>query len=153
MASSADSGPTQASLAATLGVSQSNISRALRQLEASHLLINGRIQKAALRRFIEHGVPYAYPAELNGPARGVLTATTPNLLEALGTTAVCVWPYDEGRGSGTALKPLHPCVPGAAIRDPAFHELVALVDVMRIGRVREKRLAGERLDAILGLTP
>ena len=36
-------------------------------------------------------------------------------------------------------------VPKAVLNDPDLYELLALVDVMRIGRARERRLAEQHL--------
>jgi len=37
----------------------------------------------------------------------------------------------------------------AALRHPRFHELMALIDLLRVGRAREVQLAIERLDELL----
>jgi hypothetical protein len=41
--------------------------------------------------------------------------------------------------------PLYRSVPGAALRDPAFYEWLALVDAVRSGRARERRMAADEL--------
>ena len=56
-----------------------------------------------------------------------------------------VWPDFEGDVRGETLRPLHPMVPKAARGDRELHELLALVDVRRIGRARELKLAEHHL--------
>jgi hypothetical protein len=40
-------------------------------------------------------------------------------------------------------------VPEAALRDPALYEKLALVDALRDGRVRERKLAEQELKKLL----
>ena len=47
--------------------------------------------------------------------------------------------------------PLYPSVPEAALKDEKLHELLALVDALRVGRAREKELAIRELKKRLGL--
>ena len=52
-----------------------------------------------------------------------------------------VWPDPDGEVRGATLEPLHKAAPKAARRDPALHELLALIDALRDGRVRERQMA------------
>ena len=56
-----------------------------------------------------------------------------------------VWPYSDGSVRGVSLEPLYRSAPAAALRDPALYELLALIDAMRDGRARERKLAEEEL--------
>jgi hypothetical protein len=56
-----------------------------------------------------------------------------------------VWPDPDGRVQGAAVQPLYASVPGAARRDPALYDLLALVDALRIGRARERNLAEKEI--------
>ena len=141
---------TQSQLALGLGVSQSNIHRALKQLHASGLMRSNKPQRHAFRDVTVHAVRHIYPAVLGPPARGVATAhSTPTIALQIRAEETMVWPLDSASAFGTALEPLHPCVPGAAQRSSRFHELMALIDVIRVGRIRERQLAASRLDEIL----
>lgn len=44
-----------------------------------------------------------------------------------------------------ALEPLHPNVPDVAMQDQDLYDLLALVDAVRTGRARERKLAREEL--------
>lgn len=54
-----------------------------------------------------------------------------------------------GKMRGTTLEPLHKAVPRAAANDPVLYELLALVDALRDGRVRERQIAERELTARL----
>jgi hypothetical protein len=104
------------------------------------------VQRSAFHRLIVNAVRHVYPAELGPPARGLPTAHAGVRLSArLSAVQVYVWPLEEADTHGTVLVPLHSAVPKVAREDHAFHELMALIDVFRVGRARECRLADERL--------
>ncbi|MCB9540784.1 MAG: MarR family transcriptional regulator, partial [Myxococcales bacterium] len=44
----------------------------------------------------------------------------------------------------------HASVPRAALADQRLHDLMALVDVLRVGQVRARKAAEGRLAALLG---
>jgi hypothetical protein len=64
-----------------------------------------------------------------------------------------VWPDAHGSVRGEGLLPLHPCVPGAALRDAALYELLALFDALRAGRARERGMANARLQKLIDPVP
>jgi hypothetical protein len=143
---------TQATVANMIGISQSNVHRALRQLERSGLWSGRAPRKTSVRELLAHGVRYVYPPELGPPTRGLPTAHAgPATSGQLVVPQPYVWPWEAGLAFGPALAPLHPCVPGAASTHPQFHELMAVVDVFRVGRAREVRIAEDWLNRKLGL--
>jgi hypothetical protein len=60
-----------------------------------------------------------------------------------------VWPDAEGNVRGISFSPLHKAAPKAARKDKALYELLALVDAIRGGRARERKMAVEKLSARL----
>jgi hypothetical protein len=50
---------------------------------------------------------------------------------------------------GYAITPIYSSVPKAALNDQRLHELLALVDALRVGRARERQIAGEELKRLL----
>ena len=141
---------TQVQVASGLQIAQSAVHRALQQLDLSGL--KGRPDRP-LRDLLVHAVRHVYPPVLGAPTGGLPTASGhPALTGYLPATEAFIWPLDTGEGHGTALQPLHPCVPAAARSHPRFYELMALIDVLRVGRVRERATATWRLDAILELS-
>ena len=98
-----------------------------------------------VEEFLFHGVPYAFPATQGAPTRGVPTSHMAAPLKALVAASPeplgPVWPDGEGKVRGYAIDPLHPSAPSAAMADPAFHDILALIDALRDGRMRERQLA------------
>ena len=79
------------------------------------------------------GVPTSYAAE---PLKRYIKA---------GDEPLPVWPSSNGQIRGTALEPLYPGVPDAVERDSYLYELLALVDAIRDGRARERKIAEREL--------
>jgi hypothetical protein len=141
---------TQAELGRRLGLSQATVHRAFKQLEESGLKGPDGLRAHPFRGVVIHAVRTIYPAHLGAPSRGVPTAHAgPGSVDRFPGGRPYVWPSEEGDAYGPGLDPLHPSVPSAALDWVAFHELMALIDVFRIGRVRERAAAQARLDAIL----
>ncbi|HZQ46471.1 MAG TPA: hypothetical protein VFC07_05625, partial [Verrucomicrobiae bacterium] len=100
-----------------------------------------------LEDYLIHGVRYAFPAKPGRLARGIPTAhAAPPLSEKISSDDLPpVWPDPEGTVKGYAIEPLYSSVPAAVKSDSALYELLALIDVLRIGRARERKLAEEEL--------
>jgi hypothetical protein len=133
-----------------LGMSASEIHGAFRRLRAARLLdADGKVIRKRLREFLVHGVPYAYPADLKAMTRGVPTAwAAPRFAggAAEADDARPVWPDPEGDTRGQAVEPLYPSVPQAARRDGELYDLLAAVDLLRVGRARERKLGVDFLN-------
>ena len=135
-------------LAFALDISQSEVSESLNRSQIAGLLSadKKRLMKNNLLDFLEHGLRYVYPAEPGAIQRGMPTAhSAPPLNRHISTEESYVWPWAEGETRGQAIEPLHPGVPGACSKDPVLYESLALVDALRLGRVREKQQAMEEL--------
>jgi len=144
--------PPFAQLAVELVMSPSEVHGAVKRAQAARLLhgseMDGRPNISALLEFLIHGVKYAFPAEHGGITRGIPTsyAAEPlNRLIAPGDEPIPVWPYPEGTKRGLSFAPLYKTVPLAALRDSLLYEQLALVDAIRDGRSRERKLAEEEL--------
>lgn len=79
------------------------------------------------------GLPTSYAAE---PLRGVI---------AQNGEPFPVWPFPKGKARGISFEPLYKTAAGAALRDPAFYEYLALADALRDARSRERKYAEEEL--------
>lgn len=106
-----------------------------------------RVPEAAAEEFLIHGVKYVFPAVRGTEARGVAAAwaAPPLVAELVGDDLPPVWPHATGKARGIALEPLHAVVPQLALADPALHERFALVDAIRAGDARIRRLAERAL--------
>ena len=150
---------TYASLGDALQMSASQVHRSVKRCMASGLAVENargqwRTVRAALLEFSVHGVRYAFPAVLGAPTRGVPTAfgAPPLSAEILSSPGEApVWPHAKGTARGPSLQPLCRNAPDVALLDPAVHELLALLDALRMGRARERTLAAQHLKQRLGL--
>jgi DNA-binding Lrp family transcriptional regulator len=143
---------TQVEIARQLALSQSSVNRSLKQLRASGLWRGqgGGVNRTGATEFFVHGLKYVFPAELGAPTRGLPTAHSgPGFAEEFPSTETYVWPYEVGDTYGTAVTPIHACVPAAAAFDPRMHDLMSTLDVLRAGRARERRVAEDRLAKLL----
>jgi hypothetical protein len=141
-----------------IGLDVAGTHRALGRLAEAGLYDAGRHRApvAAAEEFLVHGLKYLFPARRGGESRGVPTgwAAPPLSSELAGTRELPpVWPHPRGTMRGIALEPLHPTVPDLALRDDAMARRLALVDAIRGGDARVRRLAEDRLSAELNLRP
>lgn len=138
-------GATYAQLASELGLSTSQVHRAVRSCQASGLVRQStfEINAAALLEFLVHGLRYVYPTRPGAVKRGVPTAhSAPPLSDEIAVSGtVFVWPDPNGTLRGEAIEPLCRQVPFAAMRDRRLYELLTLVDALRVGRAREREIA------------
>ncbi len=97
--------------------------------------------------FLLYGVPYVFAVAPGKIVRGIATAhSAPPLNSRIVTeNDHYVWPYIHGDIRGQTIEPLYPQAPEAALADPEFYELLALVDAVRAGTAREKTIASSLL--------
>jgi hypothetical protein len=143
-----------AQMGADLSISASEVHAALKRLERAHLVANDplgtRLVLQAVEEFLVHGVKYAFPPKRGEVTRGVPTSyAAPPLNRQFAASADLppVWPHPEGKARGVSLEPLYRSAPTAALRDPALYQLLALIDAIRDGRARERKLAEAALRA------
>lgn len=139
-----------------LYISASEINAGIKRLAQANLVIldheNGNVPPAIIRtaliEFLVHGVKYAYP-----PVRGELTRGMPTAYAAPPLSKRIlrskepppVWPDKDSNVRGYSFAPLYKTVPKAARQDPKLYELLALVDAIRDGRARERKMAEREL--------
>jgi hypothetical protein len=145
-------------LAATTGISKSQIGPALKRCEAAGLArrdrVTGfpRVNARAVLEFLVHGLRYVYPARPGGLARGIATGLGAPVLEGELMTAgefVPVWPDPLGRTKGLAVTPIYKTVPLAVRHDALLYSLLALTDALRLGAARERQIAQDRMARLL----
>lgn len=145
--------PGFARLSEALGMSLSQVHRSIARLSESRLFVESEqtVQRANLARFIVHGLPFAFPARLGEITRGIPTAWACPELKATSLSSlvsedlVPVWPDSDGKIKGRAIEPLHDGVPNAVRNDKELYALLALIDVLRVGRAREREFAEAEL--------
>jgi DNA-binding Lrp family transcriptional regulator len=139
-----------ADLAIQLGMSASEVHASVRRLIDARLLDpqTKDIRREALRNYLVHGVPHAFPASQKEITRGMPTAWAAPVManKTVGADQVPpVWPDPEGNVQGAAVEPLYGSVPRAARQDPELYAMLALVDALRIGRARERSIAEKEI--------
>jgi len=140
----------QVDLARELGLSQYEVSVSLERARNSRLLDSSKkqVMRSALLELVLHGLKYVYPAEPGPVVRGIPTShSAPPLAKRIVSEEhdQYVWPSGQGTMRGQAIEPIYDSAPEAARRDPKLHELLALVDALRVGRARERQIATEEL--------
>ncbi|MBQ0754704.1 MAG: hypothetical protein KBT87_07460 [Gammaproteobacteria bacterium] len=141
-------------LAVELGMSPAEVHAGIKRAIRARLALKSdrgapaRPVLRALEEFILHGMPYVFIAEQEGMTRGIATAWAAPMMSnqfIVGTEPPPVWPHPEGKTRGQGVSPLYKSAPFAAMQDVMLYELLALVDMLRIGRAREKELAVKHL--------
>ena len=103
-----------------------------------------------LKEFLIHGLKYVFVPERGELVRGIPTgyAAPPlnKLMSAGASEPPPVWPLPEGEMRGIAFSPLCRHAPEAAMADENLFELLALIDAIRGGRVREQKIAISEID-------
>jgi len=139
-------------LASALLLSPAEISFSLKRCHYARLLdsTGRRVARRTLTEFLLYGLPVVFPTQPGAQARGLPTAhSAAPLCHQIVAEQVYVWPDAAGENWGAAITPLYPKVPAAARTDARLYELLALTDALRVGRPRERQLAGDLLRALI----
>jgi hypothetical protein len=135
-------------LAREVGLSPTEVSMSLDRSRYANLIDDAkkRVNTGVFLDFLVHGLKVVFPVQRGGIVRGMPTAwSAPPLSELVASSEAVVWPHEEGSVRGEGVEPLYPSVPMAAMGSKPLHKLLALVDALRVGRVRERELAAKIL--------
>ena len=138
----------QIDIAIALGLSQSEIAKSLVRLNKAGLIHDKRLNRSAALEFIVHAIKYIFPAEVGALATGVPTAISSPFHEKMVVQGsdVYVWPSIHGKKRGQIIKPLYPELAEAALKDSEFYGLMSAIEILRIGRARERKMAEQYLE-------
>jgi hypothetical protein len=135
-------------IASSIGaVSKSAVDVSIQRLKAHALLREGasgrQINRLAARDLLENAIQWIAPAVVGPYELGLATAhAAPPLADKLRSDEdPVVMPVAEGPIRGRSVTPLHPAAPAAARRDQKLHELLSIVDALRIGGARDREVA------------
>lgn len=144
---------TMTAMAASLCISQSEVSEALERCKVAKLVGSDKrsVNVLALRDFLVSGLQYAFPAVLGPSVRGIPTyiSATPIVEQVSADGESYVWPYSKGSARGTSVTPLYATVPEAVLNDKELYKLLVITDALRIGKSRERNIAIHELDTYL----
>jgi len=139
-------------LAFELGISASEISESLNRSNHAQLIDYQKrhVFRLALHEFVTHAIQYVFPQSPGAIVRGMRTAhSAPPINKLIRSDQHYVWPDGEGDTRGQAIEPLYPSLVQAAKRDEFLYSGLALIDALRVGRVREKNIAKVELEKMI----
>ena len=135
-------------LSATLYMSISEISESLNRSHIAGLISEDKrkVHRQSLMEFIQYGLHYVFP-QMPGPlVTGTATAHShPFYSKRFVSEMNYVWPYHNGVMRGLSIQPLYANVPRAVEKDAQLYKLLASIDIIRVGRTRELKVALEEL--------
>lgn len=145
---------TFAQLSGELGMSASEVHASVSRSTAAGL-IDPRSRmplRRPLEEYLLYGVRYAFPAKRGPITRGIPTSyAAPPLAQHFRTQDDLppVWADSQGLNKGYAVEPLFKPIGKAVRQDAELYKLLALVDAIRDGRARERKLAEEELKYLI----
>ena len=143
---------SQKVLSESLQISQAEVSHALQRLKISNLMtLDSRVNRAACAEFLIHGLKYVFPAELGPHAVGIATSyAKPGFsFVRYSPNDIYVWPYGKGKIKGASIMPFYPSLPEACLGDEKLYILASLIEMIRAGRARERKIASDEIEKIM----
>lgn len=132
-------------LVKSLYLSQSEISESLNRSSLAGLIdvTKRKVMRLSLMEFLEYGIHYVFPQHPGALVRGMPTAHShPYMKTKIISSEYYVWPdANDGEVRGQAIEPLAKSVVKAAREDDVLYKLLALTDVIRVGKTREVKIA------------
>lgn len=132
-------------LAFNLFISVSEISESLNRSHIAGLVDESKhkVQRQSLMDFIAYGLRYVFPQQPEQMVTGIATAHSHPLYKSHFPSAeiTYVWPDATGNLRGLSIQPLYPNVVKAVRLDEELYKLLASIDIIRVGRVRELKVA------------
>ena len=143
-----------AQLAEKSQLSVSETHAAVKRLQAA-ALVNGerRVVRRNAAEFLVHGLKYLFPMKSTGGYNvGMPTSYAAPIAEAefASVGSVPVGVNSEGCVEGIGFEPIYPTAPKAAEADRGMYDRLALIDMLRGGRLRERKYAEDKLMEMLG---
>lgn len=139
-------------ISSSLFISISEVSESLNRSRLAGLIDydKKRINRQNLMDFIQHGIKYVFPQKPGAIVRGIATAHShPDIKKRFISEVNYVWPDSQGDITGQMIEPLYPKLTYAVKHDAIFYKLMALTDLLRVGKVREIKFAVEQLKKYL----
>lgn len=143
------------SLAERLHVPHPVVQRGLARAQDADLYSAGRreVHLPHFEEFAVHALRFVAPAQLGALVPGMPAAWAAEPMASAilssGEEPPPVWPYAQGVERGQAIEPLHPAAPEAVGDWPELDEILALLDSLRAGDSRVRRVAEDLLMHLL----
>lgn len=136
---------------AKLSVSES-FAAVNRLKETSLINSEKRLNHTNAIEFLTHALRYICPASYgSGTAIGIPAAyAAPVAADDFAVAGeIPVWPCDVGNATGRPLEPIYPSAPRAAAADRQIYDTLAIFDMLRCGRLRERAFAERKIKEVL----
>jgi hypothetical protein len=139
-------------ISSNLFLSTSEVSESLHRSHIAGLVDESRrrVFRQSLMEFIEHGLHYVFPQQPGTMVTGVPTAHSHSFFKPYFEAELnYVWPDENGWIRGLSITPLYKGVAKAVKIDEQLYLLLAAIDIIRVGRTRELRVALDTLNKII----
>lgn len=139
-------------LANDLFLSPAEVSNSLERSAVSGLLDpeKKKVRTQGLLEFLIYGIRYVFPQQPGNISRGLPTAHShPFMKSNFFGEQVYVWPDADSDDKGLSIAPLYQGVVRASKKDDQLYLMLALIDVLRVGKTREKKIAIEELEKLI----
>lgn len=139
-----------AELAQELNISTSEVHEAIKRAVACDLFdpLTKRPKRVPLNNFIIHGIRHVFPAVVGDRCKGIPTAHSAEPLSNLIASEIqdnFVWPNEQGSLEGYKVDPLYPSIPQVSPKHPPLHQMLSLIDALRVGKAREREIAQKEI--------
>jgi len=139
-------------LARSLCISGAEVNASLNRSKLAGLIDHNRkrVNKQALYEFLQHGIQYVFPIQPGALTKGIPTAHShPDIKEQIVSEGIFVWPDINGTEIGQTIEPLFNTQVRAIREDPGLYEVLSLIEILRVGKTREKNIALQQLKKVL----
>lgn len=139
-------------LAAELFISPAEISESLYRSSFAGLIgqENKKVHRHSLMEFLEYGLHYVFPVAPGTLVNGIYTSHShPFMQTQFQSELNYVWPDPRGEQQGLSIEPLYKNQVSAVKFDPDLYLMLALIDVIRVGKLRETKVAVKELKRLL----
>lgn len=135
-------------VANSTGLSAGECHNAVRRLRLARIILATERRPAIeiLHQFLIHGAPFAFPPVLGLKTIGTATAhSAPAFSALIESSDGFVWPDASGTARGQSLTPLFPGASSLPVRNNALYEMLSIVDALRVGTARVRKIAADLL--------
>ena len=136
------------------GLSKAVLGRSMKFLKTAKLVADDEPVYRNIEEFLIHGFPYVFPIEKGKVTRGFVTGIEATKLKSdfVDNEYPIVWAHSEGNVKGFSVPPLHKAIPEMVAKNKLEQkvcEMLALLDVLRVGQRREIEAAKKRMKELL----
>jgi hypothetical protein len=139
-------------IARAIYISPAEVSESLSRSSFAGLINYERrkVFRNAFFEFLQFGLPYVFPQAPGPMTKGMATSHSHKYFKGnIVSNEVFVWPDPNGSDYGQAIEPLYINQVKAAKEDSRLYEILAMLDVIRVGKNREKKVAINYLRKLL----